>query len=99
MCERAAKLVARGREAFDQNFELWLALERIVEVAGEAATQLSDDARAHYPSVKWQQLMAVRVRLAHAYFRIDPDIMWAIAAVDLPELAAILGPIGSDDDA
>lgn len=97
MCDRAARLVARGRDEVEADAALWLALERMVEIAGEAATQLSEDARTQFPSADWRELIAVRVRLAHAYFRIDQDILWEIATVDLPDLSDAIGPIGSSD--
>jgi len=34
MCERVARLVDRGRDAFDEDPALWWALERCIEVAG-----------------------------------------------------------------
>lgn len=52
MCVRTAGLVARGRAAFDDDPALWWALERCIEIAGEAANHLSDETRAAYPSVE-----------------------------------------------
>lgn len=91
MCEVAAQVAARGRSAFDGDELLRLALERALEIAGEAATQLSDAARANYSNVAWRELMAVRVLLAHAYHRADPDQLWSIAINDLPVVALALG--------
>jgi uncharacterized protein with HEPN domain len=92
MCEVAAQVATRGRSAFDGDELLRLALERALEIAGEAATQLSDAARAEYPDVAWRELAAVRVLLAHAYHRADPDQLWSIAVNDLPAVAAALEP-------
>ncbi len=91
MCEVAAQVAARGRSAFDGDELLRLALERALEIAGEAATQLSNTARAEYPDVAWRELVAVRVLLAHAYHRADPDQLWSIAVNDLAAVAAALG--------
>jgi uncharacterized protein with HEPN domain len=49
MCARAAEVTVRGRDAFDGDELLRLALEGAVEIAGEAATQLSDDTRRRHP--------------------------------------------------
>jgi uncharacterized protein with HEPN domain len=97
MCDSVASLVARGREVLDQDPALWLALERAIEIAGEAATQVSDETRASWPDVPWRQLIAVRVRLAHAYFRIDTNIVWEIAVVEFPRLAAALKTMGTSE--
>jgi uncharacterized protein with HEPN domain len=92
MCEVAAQVAARGRSAFDGDELLRLALERALEIAGEAATQLSHAARANYSNVAWRELVAVRVLLAHAYHRADSDQLWSIAVNDLPAVAAALQP-------
>ena len=63
------------------------------EVAGEAASQLGEETKADYPEVPWRELIATRVILAHAYHRVDLDLLWDIAADDLPKLASALGPI------
>ena len=67
---------------------LWLALERAIEVAGEAASRVSDEMRAEFPAVAWSEFAAVRVVLAHAYHRVDRELLWGIAVRDLPDVAA-----------
>ncbi len=99
MCAKVASLVERGRAAVEADDLLWLALERAIEIAGEAATQVSDDTRANLPTVAWKELSAVRDVLAHAYHRVDLDQLWTIAVKDLPAVAAALGPAtGAADD-
>jgi uncharacterized protein with HEPN domain len=93
MCAVAADLVGRGRAAIEADPVLWLAMERAIEVAGEAASNISDETRDRYPGVAWRELSATRVVLAHAYHRLDPNLLWDIAVSDLPELAQALGPI------
>lgn len=56
MCAVAAEVAARGRTDFDADELLRLALERALGIAGEAATQLSDAARGHYPDVAWREV-------------------------------------------
>lgn len=90
MCETAASVVARGRAALEEDDVLWLALERAVEIAGEAATRLSDATKERFPEVEWDELVAVRVLLAHAYHRVDRDLLWEIADRDLPRVLAAL---------
>lgn len=99
MCAKVASLVQRGRAAVEADELLWLALERAIEIAGEAATQVSQGTRAEFPTVAWKELTAVRVVLAHTYHRVDLDLLWAIAVQDLPAVAAALGPVpGAGDD-
>jgi uncharacterized protein with HEPN domain len=98
MCAVAAELVGRGRAAIEADPVLWLAMERAIEVAGEAATNLSDETRSSYANVAWRELMATRVVLAHAYHRLDPDLLWDIAARDLAEVAGALGPVETNGE-
>jgi len=59
-------------------------IERTLEVMGEIATRLGDDA----PDVgaDWRALRDLRVVLAHAYHRIDARRLWQFASVDVPAL-------------
>jgi uncharacterized protein with HEPN domain len=98
MCAVAADLVGRGRAAIEADPVLWLAMERAIEVAGEAATNLSDEIRSERPDVAWRELLATRVVLAHAYHRVDPDLLWDIAARDLPDVAVALGALDPSID-
>lgn len=93
MCAVAVDLAGRGRDAIEADPVLWMALERAVEVAGEAASQLGEETKSEYPEVPWRELIATRVILAHAYHRVDLDLLWDIAADDLPNLARALGPL------
>ena len=55
---------------------------------GEVAAGLSDGLIAQHPEVPWRQIIATRNRVAHGYFEIDPDILWDVAVIDLPQLAS-----------
>ncbi|MEK6976130.1 MAG: HepT-like ribonuclease domain-containing protein [Candidatus Thermoplasmatota archaeon] len=65
-------------------------LERTLELLGEVATRLGDDAPAI--NVDWKALRDLRVMLAHAYHRIDARRLWVHAARDVPSLRALLEP-------
>lgn len=92
MCATVAAVVLGGRSSVEIDDVLWLALERAIEIAGEAATQLTEETKARFPDVAWRELTGVRVILAHAYHRVDLDLLWGIAANDLPIVAELLGP-------
>jgi uncharacterized protein with HEPN domain len=96
MAEAAAQMtVGRSEEALEQDLVLRLALARALEVLGEAASRLSADTRERAPDVPWREIIGMRNRLVHAYFDIDPAIMWKTATVSapaiLPRLRALLG--------
>jgi uncharacterized protein with HEPN domain len=85
---QAALRFAQGRERADLDVDemLLFALVRAVEVVGEAASRLSADGRALAPDVPWRAVTGMRNRLAHAYFDIDKDILWATVTQALPPL-------------
>jgi uncharacterized protein with HEPN domain len=62
------------------------ALERFVEVIGEAANRLSETTRDMAPEIPWHEIIAMRNRLVHGYFAVDLDILWTVVSDDLPEL-------------
>lgn len=89
-CDRITRLVDRGRSAFDHDDAVAPAIERLLEIIGEAATQLSGDRRAQSPDLPRSKIAGLRVRLAHHYHRTDPALVWQIASESIPELSAAL---------
>ena len=69
---------------------LSLAIVRLLEIAGEAATHVSEPVQDALPGIPWQQITGARNRLIHGYFDVDLDIVWAIVQDDLPPLIAQL---------
>jgi uncharacterized protein with HEPN domain len=83
---------ARGRTRadLDQDRMLVLSLVKDIEIVGEAATQLSPESRQEIPGVPWEDIIGMRHRLIHAYFRINLDILWQTVQQDLVPLTAEL---------
>jgi uncharacterized protein with HEPN domain len=92
-CARIGRLVARGRAAFDGDEAVRLAMERAMEIIGEAANVTSEATRDQYPDVDWRQISRLRIVLAHHYHRVDPDQVWTIAVDEVPTLSKALGPM------
>lgn len=63
-----------------------------VEIIGEAAYQLSEEARASMPEMPWEGIIGMRHQLGPAYVDINLDILWRTVEGDLPALASILEP-------
>ena len=81
---RAASAIGgRSREDLDADPVLVGALERFVEVIGEAANRLSEETRETMPGVPWHEIIAMRNRLVHGYFAVDLDILWTVVHDDL----------------
>src|ERR1700734_5825 len=70
-----------------------LALTRLLEVVGEAATRIPDDLRQKFPGFPWAQIIGLRNRLIHAYDQVDLEILWEIVSEDLPPLSQQLEKI------
>lgn len=69
---------ARTRTDLDKNRPLELALVRLLEVVGEAATRVPPDLQERYSGVPWRAVIGLRNRLIHGYDSVDLDIVWQI---------------------
>jgi len=83
-------LVGRDRGALDSDEMLLLAVVRALEIFGEAASQLSEQARTAAPNVPWKAIIGMRNRIVHAYWDINKTIVWKAAAQEVPALLPIL---------
>lgn len=83
-------IAGRRREDLERDRLLSFAIQRAVEIVGEAASRISPEARDSMPGVPWAAIVAMRNRLIHAYFDVDLDILWKTAAEELPELTSVL---------
>jgi uncharacterized protein with HEPN domain len=83
---------ARSRDDLDRDRQLTWALVKGVEIIGEAAYQIGPDSRVELPDIPWDDIVAMRHRLVHAYFDINLDILWKTVKEDLPELLRALEP-------
>ena len=88
----------RSREDLENDEMLILALERLLEIIGEASNNISDDCKAKYSSIPWRQMKGMRNRLAHIYFEIDLDIVWQVVNYDLPSLLIQLNKVLAELD-
>lgn len=95
---RYARVVAelvRGltQESYRQDWIRQLAVERAIEVIGEAARQVSETFQQSHPEIPWRPIIAQRHVLAHDYGEIDHDRIWRVATVYVPDLIAKLEPL------
>ena len=80
----------RTREEMAADRMLLMSLERAVEIVGEAASKVSAGLRTSRPDLPWAEMIGMRNRLVHAYFDINPSIMWTTVFADLPSPIAQL---------
>jgi uncharacterized protein with HEPN domain len=96
--EAAAMASRYSRADLDSDRIFALALVRLLEVVGEAASQVSAGERARHPEVPWSRIIAFRNRIIHGYFSVDYDILWAVTTQDLAPLIATLEQIVPAED-
>ncbi len=89
---REASAMINGRTRADLNTDrkLNLALVRLLEIIGEAASRTTNQDRKNYPDIPWPEIVGLRNRLIHGYDSVDFDILWEILNHDLPSLIAEL---------
>lgn len=85
--QKALKLIqSKTRTQLQKDTVLSLALIRLLEVIGEAATRLSKEFRSQHKEIPWRKIIDLRNLLIHEYDEIDLDIVWVILTRDLPVL-------------
>jgi uncharacterized protein with HEPN domain len=70
-----------------------LALERALEIVGEAARQISQARKDAVAEIPWKQINGQRNALAHMYGEIDQFQLFRTASEDIPRLVALLRKI------
>jgi uncharacterized protein with HEPN domain len=59
-------------------------------IIGEAANTIPDQIQRTHPEVPWHFMRAMRNRLVHVYFEVDPKLIWDTVINDLPPLISPL---------
>jgi uncharacterized protein with HEPN domain len=67
-----------------------MALTRCLEILGEAASKISAETRVRFPSIPFAKIVSMRNHLIHAYFDVDPNIVWTTVEEDLAGLLPAL---------
>jgi uncharacterized protein with HEPN domain len=91
--EAIAMAQGRTRPDLDADRQFHLAMTRLLEIVGEAATRVTSSTRDQHPDVPGPQIVGLRHRLIHGYDRVDFDILWQIVTSDLPPLVSKLEQI------
>lgn len=85
---RGASLAEYLRDA-----KLRSAVERQIEIIGEAAGRLSDGFRAAHPEIPWSRIVAQRNVLIHDYGEIDHQRIWKLVIEYIPRLIEQVEPL------
>lgn len=73
-------------EDYRQDKKLRLATERLLEIIGQAAKEISEKFKRRYPDVPWGKIIGLRNVLAHEYGEVKDEKVYLVAAKDVPVL-------------
>jgi len=92
---RAVLEFSRGHTLAEYEADLLLrsAVERQIEIIGEAARRVSTEFQAAHPEIPWRPIQAQRHVLAHDYGEIKHERIWRVAKTHVPELITLLEPL------
>jgi hypothetical protein len=80
-------------EIFEKEDKTVDAVVRNLEIMGEAANRIPDDFKKKHVEVEWSQIVGLRHRIVHEYFRVDTGIIWQIVNRDLPVFKRVIRDI------
>lgn len=66
-------------------------------IIGESAKQIPDTLRSKYSQIQWQAIAGMRDIIAHAYFSINPRIVWNVIQQDLQPLKNCIEQIQQEE--
>jgi uncharacterized protein with HEPN domain len=78
---------------YEKNLMLRSAIERQLEIIGEAARHVSPQFQQAHPEIAWRNITGLRNILAHEYGEIKIDRIWLIATTSVVELIRLLDPL------
>ncbi len=82
---------------FQTNRMLRNAVERNLEIIGEAARCISPQTRDGYPDIPWSSIIGLRNVITHEYGELRAEKIWGICVNRLPELLEQLEIMGIDE--
>jgi uncharacterized protein with HEPN domain len=63
------------------------AVERQLEILGEAARRISVELQQGHPEIPWRAMVGLRNILAHEYGEVNQDRLWLVITANLDKLA------------
>jgi len=87
--------ISAGKSLDDLNNDrvFAMAIERSIEIIGEAANNVSEAFKQQHTDIPWAQIRGQRNVIAHMYREIDYVRIWQTVSVSLPELISVLEPL------
>jgi uncharacterized protein with HEPN domain len=70
-----------------------LAVERKLEILGEAARKVSSRFRDEHPEIPWKEIVGLRNVITHEYGKVNYTVIYRIARERIPQLITLLKPL------
>jgi uncharacterized protein with HEPN domain len=81
-----SQLAARGRAVYDSDIAVARACQyNVIRLAADLE-RLGEPWLAAHPTVPWRLIKGMRNRIAHNYWTVDDDIVWAVVVQHAAEL-------------
>ncbi len=95
--DKIEKYASRGEDKFfeEELIQIWII--HYLQIAGEAANQLSDSLKKSRTDIPWKGIIGMRNVLIHQYFGLDVDEIWDTVSTDLPVLKARIQELLADE--
>lgn len=84
---------SENEESFETNELVQSAVERQLEIIGEAANYLTEEFKEKYPEMEWNKLRGFRNIIVHEYFGVSIKIVWTSVQYRIPQLKEIINRI------
>ena len=73
--EAVAMTKGKTRADLDKDRQLNLAVVRLLEIIGEAASRIPKEDQARHANISWPEIISLRNRLIHGYDTVVPNAM------------------------
>ena len=98
-CEKIIGYAAGGRDQFDRDEQVQIAIMHYISVIGEASKlhNIPKDFQVRHPEIPWREWVEQRNILVHNYDSINLNLVWRTATRDtldlLSNISAILSSV------
>jgi uncharacterized protein with HEPN domain len=80
-------------EKFEADEVMQHAVMRLIQIIKEAARKISSEYKDTYHTIPWTQIIGMRNRVVHEYFRVVTEVVWEVVEKDFPALIPLIEPL------